>query len=234
MMDQFPSFGGHASLPLSAYWRSGQVVQQWGRGRRDRRLYLARPICSQRAAEKERDSDSLHRHRSRQQGRSATRPPSTSRSTARLPATNRTPRRCKTTFTRSTRSSSAVRPAARCPTLRSQRLRAERKSILDLVSHDLDRFGVRAGTGARSKIDAHLTSIRNIEKQLDVVGPATAVAPPKDDPSVDLFSKQQYDKITKVAESTWSFLCVRFQPHAGGDHAVVERSQQQLGLLLVG
>ena len=78
------------------------------------------------------------------------------------------------------------------------RLRAERKSILDLVSHDLDRFGARAGTGARSKIDAHLTSIRNIEKQLDVVGPATAVAPPKDDPSVDSFSKQQYDKISKV------------------------------------
>ena len=78
------------------------------------------------------------------------------------------------------------------------RLRAERKSILDLVSHDLDRFGVRAGTGLGSKIDAHLTSIRNIEKQLDVVGPATAVAPPKDDPSVDSFSKQQYDKISKV------------------------------------
>ncbi len=78
------------------------------------------------------------------------------------------------------------------------RLRAERKSILDLVAGDLQRFGTRVGTGGQSKIDAHLTSIRNIEKQLDVIGPATMITPPKDDSTIDSFSKQQYDKISKV------------------------------------
>jgi hypothetical protein len=78
------------------------------------------------------------------------------------------------------------------------RLRTERKSILDLVGNDLSRFAVRVGTVGKSKIDAHLTSIRNIEKQLDTIGPATMLTPPKDDPSIDSYSKQQYDKISKV------------------------------------
>ncbi len=50
------------------------------------------------------------------------------------------------------------------------RLRAERKTVLDLVTDDYDRLTKRLGTSDRHKLDAHLQSIREIEKRLDAPG----------------------------------------------------------------
>lgn len=46
------------------------------------------------------------------------------------------------------------------------RLRAERKSILDYLGPALTRFGKRLGTDDRSKVDSHLQALRGLEQQL--------------------------------------------------------------------
>ncbi len=46
------------------------------------------------------------------------------------------------------------------------RLLAERKSMLDYVGKDLERFGKNLGTEDRLSVEAHLAAIREIEKQL--------------------------------------------------------------------
>ena len=53
-----------------------------------------------------------------------------------------------------------------------QKMRAEKKGILDFVGRDLERFGQRLGTEDRLAIQGHLQGIRDIERQLT----ATAVA----------------------------------------------------------
>ncbi len=58
------------------------------------------------------------------------------------------------------------------------RLLAQKKSILDFVGKDLERFGTRLGSEAKQSIDQHLTSIRDIEKSLagaGSVGPVTVM-----------------------------------------------------------
>jgi hypothetical protein len=50
------------------------------------------------------------------------------------------------------------------PTL--MKLLAEKRSILDFVGKDLQRFGSRLGTDAQQAINNHLTSIRDVEKLL--------------------------------------------------------------------
>jgi hypothetical protein len=58
------------------------------------------------------------------------------------------------------------------------RLRRERRSMLDFVHGDLQRFAARLGIDDRQKVEAHLESIRQIERQLsasenvDCDGPA--------------------------------------------------------------
>jgi hypothetical protein len=57
------------------------------------------------------------------------------------------------------------------------RLRADRKSILDFVGGELTTFGLRMGTEDRRKIDAHLQTVRDLERQLDTMT-AAGCAPP--------------------------------------------------------
>ncbi|MCA9582694.1 MAG: DUF1552 domain-containing protein, partial [Myxococcales bacterium] len=47
-------------------------------------------------------------------------------------------------------------------------LRLRRKSILDLVGSDLERFRKNLGKEDRARIEQHLTSIRSVEQQLEV------------------------------------------------------------------
>jgi Protein of unknown function (DUF1552) len=54
------------------------------------------------------------------------------------------------------------------------RLRAERRSMLDFVKGDIDRFAKNLGTDDRRSITAHLDSIREIEKGLSSAGPIAA------------------------------------------------------------
>jgi hypothetical protein len=48
------------------------------------------------------------------------------------------------------------------PTL--ERLRAEKRSVLDYVGRDLERFGQRVGTAYQEKVEAHLGAVRDLEK----------------------------------------------------------------------
>jgi hypothetical protein len=63
----------------------------------------------------------------------------------------------------------AGRPAGADPA--ADKLRAERKSLLDVVGADLERFKLRLGTEDRFAIDGHLAAIRDIEKQLTTQAP---------------------------------------------------------------
>lgn len=54
------------------------------------------------------------------------------------------------------------------------RLNDMRASILDYVSGDLERFSARLGTADRARIDSHLTSIRELELQLQVAAETAA------------------------------------------------------------
>ncbi len=76
------------------------------------------------------------------------------------------------------------------------KLRAERKSVLDFVGKDLERFRGRLGNEGREKVDLHLQSIRNIEGRLDQIAVANAPAPPG--AAIDSYSKDQYDTVAKV------------------------------------
>lgn len=49
-----------------------------------------------------------------------------------------------------------------------ERTRSMRSSILDYVAGDLERFSQSLGTNDRQRIDAHLTSLRELELQLEV------------------------------------------------------------------
>lgn len=54
-----------------------------------------------------------------------------------------------------------------------------RKSILDFLGKDLEAYGTRLGTEDRAKIQAHLTAIRDLEKQLEGgAGPGLACTAP--------------------------------------------------------
>ena len=77
------------------------------------------------------------------------------------------------------------------------RLRAERKSVLDYVGEDLKRFRARVGTESQQKIDLHLQSIRNVEQRLDMVAGGT-FTPKPDDPTIDSYNKDHYDRIARA------------------------------------
>jgi hypothetical protein len=54
----------------------------------------------------------------------------------------------------------------------ADRLRAERKSLLDFVGTSLEKFSTQLGTEDREVIGGHLTSIRTLEKQLTAERPS--------------------------------------------------------------
>jgi len=58
------------------------------------------------------------------------------------------------------------------------KLRAQRRSVLDFVGGYVDRFRTRLGAEDKAKLDAHLDAIRTIEKRLDYVAPVAACTKP--------------------------------------------------------
>lgn len=83
------------------------------------------------------------------------------------------------------------------PTIDKTRL--ERKSLLDFVGKDLERFGARLGSESKQRVAQHLSSVRDLEKMLDQIPPApTAYKPPTDDASIDSYRKDDYDKIARA------------------------------------
>jgi hypothetical protein len=76
------------------------------------------------------------------------------------------------------------------------KLRARKKSILDFVGQELTGFSQRMGTEDKAKIDAHLASIRQLERQLGASGAAC------EEPMVDTGSKIFQDKVAAMLDMT--------------------------------
>jgi Protein of unknown function (DUF1552) len=75
----------------------------------------------------------------------------------------------------------------------------ERRSILDLVGKQLERFATSLGGDSKLKVQQHLKSIRDIEMGLDAIGmPSSTYNPPADDATIDPYKKDDYDRITRV------------------------------------
>jgi hypothetical protein len=65
----------------------------------------------------------------------------------------------------------------------ADRLRAEKKSVLDLVSGQLSRVRGSVGAADQQKLDAHTTAIREIETRLGATGPIVSCAKPAAPPA---------------------------------------------------
>ncbi len=78
------------------------------------------------------------------------------------------------------------------------RMRAGRRSLLDYVGGDLARFARNLGTESRQKVQSHLDSIRSLEVQLDNIPVAGPYTPLPDDPTLDPFAKDHYDRIARA------------------------------------
>lgn len=64
------------------------------------------------------------------------------------------------------------------PTQSLDVVKVKRKSVIDFVRRELEGFGKRLGTEDRAKIDAHFTSLRDIEKRLSATGASASCAKP--------------------------------------------------------
>jgi len=78
------------------------------------------------------------------------------------------------------------------------RLRAGRRSLLDYVGGDLARFARNLGSESRQKVQKHLDSIRTMEKQLDQIPVSGPYSPVADDPTLDPYAKDHYDRIARA------------------------------------
>jgi hypothetical protein len=78
------------------------------------------------------------------------------------------------------------------------RLRAERRSLLDYVGAELTRFSRRLGAEDRTKVDAHLHAVRDIERQLEAPAhrPGRCALPPV--PRLDHKDGERYPEVANV------------------------------------
>jgi hypothetical protein len=81
-----------------------------------------------------------------------------------------------------------------------ERKRAIKKSVLDHVVADLNRFSLRVGTEDKAAIQAHLQSIRTLENELDrnLMMPTTGGKPPVLAPGVEFGSTNAFETTTKM------------------------------------
>lgn len=87
------------------------------------------------------------------------------------------------------------------------RLRAQRKSVLDAVQDQFNTFAPRLGSDDREKLDAHLTLVRDVERRL-TEGAAPSACPMPERPPV-LDSTAESD-IPKIAELEIDLLALAF------------------------
>jgi hypothetical protein len=81
----------------------------------------------------------------------------------------------------------------------AERKRAIKKSILDHVVTDLNRFSSRVGTEDKAAIEAHLESIRTLENELDrQMMPTTGGKPPVLEQGVEHGSTNAFETTTKM------------------------------------
>lgn len=75
-------------------------------------------------------------------------------------------------------------------------LRLRRKSILDVVGRRYANLSPRLGAEDRQKLDAHLTTVRDIEKRLDV--DLAACVPPQTDGVGEPYDRENIPKVMKA------------------------------------
>jgi hypothetical protein len=79
------------------------------------------------------------------------------------------------------------------------KIRAHRLSVLDRVAGRFQRLSARVGSADRQKLDAHLTSIREIEARLSIVpGARAACQIPSLDADVDLTANDSFPHIGQL------------------------------------
>lgn len=86
---------------------------------------------------------------------------------------------------------------AAMPSEEVAKLRDRRKSVLDFVSKELAGFSQRMGKEDRAKIEAHLQSIRELEKQVSATGSKAC-----DPPNVETGSDAFQDKVAAMIDLT--------------------------------
>jgi hypothetical protein len=81
-----------------------------------------------------------------------------------------------------------------------ERQRASRKSILDYVGKQLQDFRLRLGSADRQAVDAHMTSLREVEKRLNTGGNAgPAGAPPSlPETKFDVTTPRNFNLVTRA------------------------------------
>ena len=77
------------------------------------------------------------------------------------------------------------------------RVRAERRSILDLVSQEVSVVRCELGSEDRPRLDAHLDSIRELERSLEFA-PASACTPPTLGPDVDFQANENFPTVGQM------------------------------------
>jgi hypothetical protein len=85
----------------------------------------------------------------------------------------------------------------------AERLRNERRSVLDIVSQDLAVLKARMGGQDRTRLEQHLEALRSIEQRLSPgLGPASGITfkPPSkaDYPKIEYLANDNYPKIGKM------------------------------------
>jgi len=77
-----------------------------------------------------------------------------------------------------------------------ERIRAERRSVLDLVKDDLSALQPKYSAADRIKLDAHLTAIRELEARNNA--PATVCSPPRHGEQLDPNGNDNLPKISRM------------------------------------
>lgn len=80
------------------------------------------------------------------------------------------------------------------------RINAMRASILDYLGGDLQRFSASLGTSDRARIDGHLTSIRELELEMQIAAnnPVNVGAPPTLEEGVNVNSTEYFHTVTDM------------------------------------
>ena len=103
--------------------------------------------------------------------------------------------------------------AATGPSPEMEKIRAERKSILDFLNADLSNVRAKVGKEDGTKIDAHIETIRDIERRLDGTtgNPAVMCQVPGKPPMLDLNSNAAFGDLIKVTNKivAATFACDR-------------------------
>ncbi len=84
------------------------------------------------------------------------------------------------------------------PSAALEKVRAERRSMLDFVKGDLQRFAANLGREDRSNIESHLQAVRDIENQLTAPVPSEACGPLNQGQPLDLKANDNYPALLKL------------------------------------